>query len=1004
MNHYLMYPDIHGEKVTFVTEDDLWYYDGSLKRITEGLGIVKFPKFSCNGMYIAFSVFKSMGKEKIKPQGDIYIYSIEKNFVKRVTFLGSRDIKVIGWYGGKVYFSSSHSSPLNYYQEIYRMNPDGSSMEKLPYGNANYIGFGKDFILLGRNIGDPARWKRYRGGTTGQLWISRDGKIFQRILENLNGNIGSPMVVNERICFISDHEGIGRIYCLEGNNISRITENDEYYARNASTDGKSIIFQMGGDLYLINGTTKKLDLEPYGIKRTLQERYIENVPEKIESFSLGENGEKILFTIRGKFFSMGSFEGPVIVTPEIRLMNGKYLKDGSIAGIINSDGKESIVIIRDSKIIDRFDFDLGLIYNIWPSPDGKRLAIANGRLELHILDIEKRSIEKIDESRTEPISYLDFSPDSKWIAYSIGINHSRMKIRLRNIESGEHGDIESTYRLDISPSFDPLGRFLYFISVSGYRAVDDLELPALSFPNPSKIFLVTLNKKIRNPFIEKVEEEKETKIDLEGISERIVPFPLKEGRYFSLNAVKDGIVYFSQPLSMEDDEGEIHHYNIDDKKDEVLIEKCNSYVLSPDKSRLAYKYREMVRIVDSTQKKEMKTQEPGKESGIIDLGRIKVSVSPREEFRQMFHEAWMMMRENYWRDENIQWDKIFDKYFALLEKVSTRSELSDLIWEMQGDLGTSHSYEMLGDYFNSQLETRGYLGAEIDSTDGFRIKRIYRGRLEEKSPLLSPGIDVREGDQIVSINGIDVNEKNPPGKILTNMQNDVILLKIKRESEKLQFNVKTIGDESALIYRDWVERNKRIVHEKTNGRVGYVHIPDMMHFGFTEFHKNYLEELDREALIIDVRFNRGGYVSWMLLEKLNRKIIGYDYPRHGLRQEYPPYSPKGPLVCITNELSGSDGDIFSHSFKLMKLGPLIGRRTWGGVIGINPRRTLIDGSIVTQPEYAFWFKDVGFGVENKGTEPDINVEIAPHDFADGRDPQLEKAISIVLASLSKEKS
>ncbi|MFP3255790.1 MAG: DUF5050 domain-containing protein, partial [Thermoplasmata archaeon] len=317
MNHYLMYPDIHGEKVTFVTEDDLWYYDGSLKRITEGLGIVKFPKFSCNGMYIAFSVFKSMGKEKIKPQGDIYIYSIEKNFVKRVTFLGSRDIKVIGWYGGKVYFSSSHSSPLNYYQEIYRMNPDGSSMEKLPYGNANYIGFGKDFILLGRNIGDPARWKRYRGGTTGQLWISRDGKSFQRILENLNGNIGSPMVVNERICFISDHEGIGRIYCLEGNNIRRITENDEYYARNASTDGKSIIFQMGGDLYLINGTTKKLDLEPYGIKRTLHERYIENVPEKIESFSLGENGEKILFTIRGKYFNLGSFEGPVIVTPEI---------------------------------------------------------------------------------------------------------------------------------------------------------------------------------------------------------------------------------------------------------------------------------------------------------------------------------------------------------------------------------------------------------------------------------------------------------------------------------------------------------------------------------------------------------------------------------------------------------------------------------------------------------------------------------------------------------------
>ncbi|MGC8980697.1 MAG: S41 family peptidase [Thermoplasmata archaeon] len=1000
MAHYLMYPDIHGEKIAFVTEDDLWYFDGSLKRITEGLGVVRYPKFSCNGMYIAFSVFRSMGRENLKPQGDVYIYSIEKNSIKRVTYLGSRDIRVIGWYGGKVYFASSHSSPLNYYQEIYRMNPDGSSLEKLPYGNASYIGFGKDFILLGRNTGDPARWKRYRGGTVGQLWVSRDGKNFSRILEDLKGNIGSPMVVEDKICFISDHEGIGRIYCLDGE-LKRLTDNSEYYARNASTDGKRIIFQMAGDLYVLDGKMKKVDLEIYGTKRTLHERYVERVPEMIESFYPGENGEKILLTIRGKFFSMGSFEGPVMITPDIRLMNGKYLKDGRYAGVMDSDGKESLVIVKDGRIEEKIDLNIGLIYNIWPSPDGKRIALSNGRLELYILDVEKKSLQKVDESRTEPIDELDFSPDGRWIAYSVGINYSRSKIRIRNLDTNESADIESTYRIDYSPSFDPSGRFLYFISLSGYRAMEDLELPALSFPNPSKIYLVTLRKSMKDPFIEKVEEEKEFSIDLDGISERVIPFPIREGRYSSLYGVKDGIVYLSRPLTMDENEGEIHHYSIEKRKDEVLVEKCNRYTVSPDRSKIAYMYRDTLRIVDSLQKQEMKSPEPGRESGIVDLGRIKVSVHPREEFNQMFHESWLMMRENYWRDENIPWESIFNKYQRLLERVSTRSELSDLIWEMQGELGTSHSYEMLGDYFNSPLETRGYLGAEIDFSN-FQIKRIYRGRLEERSPLLSPGIDVREGDRILSINGIEVNARNPPGKILTNMQGDVISIRILREGREMEYNVKTIGDESSLIYREWVERNKRIVHEKTNGRVGYVHIPDMMHFGFTEFHKNYLEEVNREALIIDVRYNRGGFVSWMLLEKLNRKIIGYDYPRHAIRQEYPPFSPKGPMVCITNELSGSDGDIFSHSFKLMNLGTLIGKRTWGGVIGINPRRRLVDGSIVTQPEYAFWFRDVGFGVENRGTDPEIEVDIAPQDFAEGRDPQLEKAISIIMEKLEEK--
>ncbi len=1002
MVHYLLYPDIYDKKVTFVTEDDLWFYDLNLKRITEGLGIVKYPKFVSDGNSIIFSVFRSMGREDVKAQGDLYIFSINENTIKRITYFGSRDIKPVGWYEGKIYFSSSHSSPLNYYPELYRMSLDGSEIEKLDYGNANYIGFGSNYVLLGRNIGDPARWKRYRGGTVGQLWISKDGINFDRILLNINGNIGSPMIVNDKICFISDHEGIGRIYCFDGKNIERKTENSEYYARNASSDGKNIIFQMAGDLYIFTDRVEKLDFDVYGSKRSLEDRYID-ITKRIESFSLDEKAENILFTARGKYYKMGNFEGPVTVSNDIRLIEGKFLKNDKYIGIQNKKGKESIVLLESGKITKRIEGDFGLIYNIWPSPDTKKIAFSNDRLELIVLDLDNNKFKKVDEAKTDVIEDLDFSPDSKWIAYSIGISNNRKKIRIRNLETNEFSDIVSTYRIDYSPSFDPLGRYLYFVSVSSYRAVMDPESPALAFPNYSKIFLVTLNSHIKCPFLERIEQEqKEISIDLDGISERVIPVPLMEGRYSSINAVKDGFLYFSMPLNLnEENVGEIHYYNIENKKDEVIVERANGYSISLNKTKILYNYKDMFRIIDYSQKQELKSQNPGKESGIIDLSRIKAWVNPKEEFNQMLYETWLMMKENYWRDNGIPWDEIFKKYYLLLDKVSTRAELSDLIWELQGELGTSHSYEYMGDYFNSPLESRGYLGAEIEYKDVFRIKKIYKGRLDERSPLIFPGTDIKEGDLLMEINGIEVNKSNPPGKLLTNLSNDVVSLRLRRNGQDFIFNVKTINDESGIIYRDWVERNKNYVHEKTAGKVGYIHIPDMMQFGFSEFHKNFLEEIEMDALIVDIRYNRGGFVSPYLLEKLNRKIIGYDNPRHGLKVEYPPYSPKGPIICITNELSGSDGDIFSHAFKVMKIGLLIGKRTWGGVIGINPRRKLLDGSIVTQPEYAFWFKDVGFGVENYGTDPDIEVDISPQDTVNGKDPQLEKAVELVMKELGQ---
>ncbi|MBV8490315.1 MAG: PDZ domain-containing protein, partial [Candidatus Eremiobacteraeota bacterium] len=360
--------------------------------------------------------------------------------------------------------------------------------------------------------------------------------------------------------------------------------------------------------------------------------------------------------------------------------------------------------------------------------------------------------------------------------------------------------------------------------------------------------------------------------------------------------------------------------------------------------------------------------------------------------------------ENFWDPQmsGIDWDAVLARYEALLPKIRTRNELSDLIWEMQGELGTSHAYEYGGDYRVPPQYQRGFLGAELAwdaSRGGYRIERIFRGdswNRDADSPLAEPGLDVREGDVIVAIGGKRLSETVSPDRLLVNTSGrDVSITLRSRKDEERTILVKALASEAPLRYRAWVEAKRREVHRRTNERVGYLHVPDMGPWGFSEFHRGYLSEFDRNGLIVDVRYNRGGHVSPLLLEKLARKRVGFDAPRYGSPIPYPPESVGGPIVAITNQFAGSDGDIFSHCFKLYKLGPLVGKRTWGGVIGIDPYHHLVDGTLTTQPEFSFWFSDVGWKVENYGTDPDHEVDVAPHDYRDGKDPQLDLALELM---------
>jgi tricorn protease len=455
----------------------------------------------------------------------------------------------------------------------------------------------------------------------------------------------------------------------------------------------------------------------------------------------------------------------------------------------------------------------------------------------------------------------------------------------------------------------------------------------------------------------------------------------------------------------------LESYDFAQEKVETVAEGVSTFSVSLNGQVLAIRAGDKLRVVPAAWKEaEKKPDEPGRESGIVDVGRIRTEVVPAAEWRQMYREAWRLQRDQYWVESmaGIDWTAIHDRYLPLVDRVGSRAEFSDLMWEMQGELGTSHAYELLGDYRPEPGWFQGFLGADLELRGRtWRVSRIPVGDswdAKAVSPLQAPGLDIAEGDAILAVDGRPVNDQVSPYERLVDRAGRTVHLTVRRGRRNPRIvAVDALRSEEPLRYRDWVERNRALVHTETDGQVGYIHVPDMGPWGYSEFHRYFGTEVDRAGLIIDVRQNRGGHVSQLLLEKLVRRRVGYDRTRWGQPESYPDDAPMGPMVALTDEYSGSDGDIFSHAFKLFGLGPLIGKRTWGGVIGIYPRHALVDGTITTQPEFAFWFEDVGWGLENYGTDPDIDVDIKPQDYREGRDPQMERAIREVLKLVRKVK-
>ncbi len=1033
---YYRHPTIHGDSIVFVSEDDLWRVDasgGDAHRLTANPGSHTFPRFSPDGDNVAF-VSRDEGVS------DVFVMSSGGGRPRRVTYWGATT-HVVGWRpdGRRIVVASDNAQPFAGRMYLWDVPVDGGRPTPIELGPARAISFGSGGgVVLGRNSFDPARWKRYRGGRAGSLWIDKEGSGEFAPLVGERGNMADPMWIGRRIYFLSDHEGVGNVYSVtpSGRSMIRHTNHEDFYVRFPTTDGTRIVYHCGADLWVLDpasNETARVEVDVPSARPQLNRRF-GSAGKHLESFDLHPAGHSIAVTARGGAYTMPLWEGSSFRHGSVsvdRQRLAAWLPDGKrIITVTDETGEETLAVRSiDGSSPVSIKRDFGRIRSIDPSPAGpSRVAVTNHRHELQLIDLTRKSRRVVYRSQHTWIAGTDWSPDGRWLAFGAATTANSMNLFLYDTAQKELHQVGRPEFFDYAPSFDPDGKYLYFLSGRIFDPVPDAAFDDYSFPLSVIPMAMSLGEQTRSPFDiasreprppggagngtpEKNATPSPVEIDLAGLGERIHAFPVPAGRYARIRAGIGRVFVLQYPLKgtlgspvveTEPVRGSLAAWDLTADKLEPVVDGVSAFTLSADRKVLGIRSGRKLRVVPAAWKDEKNSKDnAGRESGWIDLDRIRVEVDPGGEWKQMFSEAWRLQRDHFWWEDmgGVEWLEIHDRYSTLVERVGSRSEFSDLMWEMQGELGTSHAYEMGGDYRPEPVWTQGLLGADVEWSRGaWRVRAIPRGDSWDRratSPLADAGVAV--GDRILAIDGIVLTaEKTPHEVLVAKAKRAVTLLVASGRKAPRPVVVTPLESEFALRYRDWVSANRRYVAEATNGRAGYIHIPDMGPSGFSEFHRSWRHEFDKDGLVIDVRFNRGGNVSQLLLQKLLRKRLGYQVTRWREPLPLPEGSPAGPMVCLTNEYAGSDGDIFSHAFKLAGLGPLIGTRTWGGVVGIWPQQSLVDGTITTQPEFGHWFEDVGYGIENYGTEPDIEVVNTPADFRSGRDRQLDRGISELL--------
>lgn len=718
---YFRTPAVHDDRVVFRSEDDLWTVPldgGTARRLTAGLGECARPVLSPDGALIAFT-----SREEHHPE--VWCMPAEGGQPWRVTFLGATTTAVAWTAENEVVFRSDHAQPfVARHNVLFKVGARGGEPSAFPYGAANDIAFGpRSGIVLGRHTLDPATWKRYRGGRTGHLWVDARGSGTFKRLALPDGNVTSPMWIGARIWFISDHEGIGNLYSCAptGKDLRRHTDHATYYARAAATDGRTIVYQHAAELWRLDvagGAAIRIEVD-FPSPRNQRSRRFVDAAEFMHSFDVHPEGHSIALDSRGRASTMALWDAPVRALSHEGAARQRlpiWLSDGERIATIADDGNEEVLeILGAGGERTRYDrLDLGRVMSMVSNPKRNALAIANHRLDLLFLDLDTGKVKVLDRNRYHHFTDLTWSPDGAWLAYVSAETAQTRSIKLCRISNGHTTLVTRPEFRDHSPSFDPDGTYLAFASSRVFDPVPDAYYFWHSFPRGSKPYLVMLQAGATDPFRAEPsgfaapkEESKRNdgaplRIDVDGIEARVVPFPVPEGRDLRVHALGQKVLLLRASVSGTlgtdsvdldaDARASLEVYDFKEQKHEVLLSGVSDFLVSRDNATTVLRTGRRLRAVKAGERPDEKTEKdpPGRRSGWIDLNRVRVSIDPAAEWRQMFREAWRLQRENFWTPDmsGVNWELVYTRYVPLVEKVAARSEFADLVWEMHGELGT----------------------------------------------------------------------------------------------------------------------------------------------------------------------------------------------------------------------------------------------------------------------------------------------------------------------------
>jgi len=1048
---YLRLPHLSGDLLCFVAEDDLWLapLDGTDRawRLTVDRTKVGHPRFSPDGRHIAYTSWRSLVPE-------IHLVDVAGGPGRQLTYWGSPDTQVCGWTPeGQILAVASHGEPFSYFTWAYKVRTDGDPGRKLPWGPVSDIqvadldGDRRTLLLTGTPPHEPAAWKRYRGGATGRLWLHG-----HRLLEDLDGHLHSPLFVGGRIAFLSDHEGVGNLYscAYDGSDLRRHTDHDAFYARHAASDGTRVVYQCAGDLWIVDdlspaGTPRRLDVRLSG-PRAGRRPYQVPAAQHVDGVSVDETGRASAVVVRGSLYWLTHRDGPartITDTPGVRVRLPEMLGSvGQVAYVTDAEGEDAIEIAHlpratgDREPRRLASGELGRVLELVSDPRGERLAIASHDGRLLLIDATEDSNGEVTElirSINGPVRDLSFAPDGSWLTWSHpGIGRSLRQIKMARMKDRLIVDVTNGRFEDENPVFTRDGRYLAFLSWRGFDPVYDVHTGDLSFPLGCRPYLVPLSSATPSPFalnpegrpaaggLDPAEDDpgdgSTVTVEVEGLESRVTPFPVGASKYSALYPVAGGgLVWLRWPISgalgetfanPDDTSGRptLEYFNISKAKKSELVDDLDWFAVSGDGSRLV--------IVDEGDLRAVPATESGDSDSTvwIDARRILHDVDPGAEWRQAYEEAGRLIRAYFWEPGmcGIDWEAVLDQYRPLVERVATPDEFADLLREVLGELGTSHAYVTAARRNEGPphyQRRQGLLGANFVRRDaGWTVKRILPGDSSDskaRSPLAGTGI--REGAVLTHVDGRPVDPVTGPYPLLAGAGGTTVELTFtpaEGEGRARRVAVVPLLDERPLRYQDWVAKRREVVRELSGGRCGYLHIPDMGGSGWAQFNRDLRMEVSRPALIVDVRGNAGGHISELVVEKLTRKILGWDLTRNAQPVSYASNAPRGPVVALADEATSSDGDMITAAFKLLKLGPVVGQRTWGGVVGMTGRHQLGDGTVITVPMNAGWFDAYGWSVENRGVTPDLEILRTPLDWAEGRHAQLDDAVQLAVDLLT----